>query len=228
VGQVFALAFTAALNPTLLAATTFMLTREGAGRLMVGYFTGAMITSITCGLAIVFALDGSSGGTSTAKRTINPVVDLVLGALLLFVAFWIGTGRAKRLQARRERSRARAAQKAPPRWQRALDRGSARIGFLVGLMLTLPGASYLAALAKIGKLDMSTGGVLLTIVAFNLIMLLLLEVPLLGFALAPERTNVLVHRFSAGLSRHGGRIALIVAVALGLALVARGAISLLT
>jgi hypothetical protein len=226
VGQVFALAFTAALNPTLLAATTFMLTREGAGRLMVGYFMGAMITSITCGLVIVFALDGSSGGTSTAKRTINPGVDLVLGALILFVAFWIGTGRAKRLEARRARSR--AAQKAPPRWQRALDRGSARIGFLVGLMLTLPGASYLAALAKIGKLDLSTGGVLLTIVAFNLIMLLLLEVPLLGFALAPERTNVLVARFSAGLSRHGGRIALIVAAVLGVALVARGAISLLT
>jgi hypothetical protein len=227
-GQVFALAFTAALNPTLLAATTFMLTREGAGRLMVGYFVGAMFTSITCGIVIMLVLDGSSGGTSTAKRTINPVVDLVLGALLLFVAFWIGTGRAKRLRARRERSRARAAQKAPPRWQRALDRGSARIGFVVGLMLTLPGASYLAALAKLGKLDVSTGAEILTIVAFNVIMLLLLEVPLLGFALAPEKTNVLVRRFSAALSRHGGRIALIVAAVLGFALVARGAIGLLT
>ena len=74
-------------------------------------------------------------------------------------------------------------------------------------MLTLPGASYLAALAKLGKLDLSTGAEILTIVAFNLIMLLLLEVPLLGFALAPEKTNVLVGRFSTALSRHGGRIA---------------------
>ena len=58
-GQVYVLAFTAALNPTLLAAVTFMLSRPGAGRLMLGYFIGAMFTSLTCGLLIVFVLDGS-------------------------------------------------------------------------------------------------------------------------------------------------------------------------
>ena len=35
-------------------------------------------------------------------------------------------------------------EKGPPRWQRALGRGSARVTFVVGAMLTLPGASYLA------------------------------------------------------------------------------------
>lgn len=228
-GQVFGLALTAAVNPTLLAAVTFMLTSPNAGRLMVGYFAGAVITSVTCGLLIVFALDGTSTGTSTAKRTLNPVLDLVLGALLLLVAVAVATGRPRRLRARREQRHAAklAAQKAPPRWQRALSSGSARIGFLVGLMLTLPGASYLAALTRIGKEDLSTTEVVLVIVAFNVIMLALLEIPLLGFAFAPEKTNALVNRFSDWLRRRGGRIAVIVAVVLGGALVTRGALGLL-
>jgi hypothetical protein len=228
VEEVFALALTAALNPTLLAAVTFMLTRAGAGRMMLGYLVGAMATSVTCGLLVVLALGGSSGATSAAKRTVNPLVDLALGVLILAVALRIGTGRARRLKAYRERSRARAAQKAPPRWQRALSSGSARVGFLVGLMLTLPGASYLAALARIGKEHLPTPEVVLVIVAFNVVMLLLIEVPLLGFAFAPERTNVMVERFSAWVRRRGGRIALIGAVVIGLALIARGAAGLLT
>lgn len=227
-GQVFGLAFTAALNPTLLAAVTFMLSRPDAGRLMLGYLLGAMVTSMTCGLLIVFALDGSSRVTVTAKHTVNPLLDIALGALVLLAAFVAGTGRANRLRARRERARASRADKPPPRWQGALSSGSARVGCLVGLMLTLPGASYLAALARIAKQDLSTPSIVLTVLAFNVIMLLLLEVPLLGFAIAPERTSATVQRFGDWLRRRGGRIALVGAVLIGIALVLRGTISLLS
>jgi hypothetical protein len=228
VDQVFLLAFTAALNPTLLAAVTFMLSRPSAGRLMVGYLLGAIVTSMTCGLLIVFALDGSSEFTHTAQHTINPLLDVALGVLVLVVAFIVGTGRAKRLNPRRKRAHAKPADKPPPRWQRALDRGSARVGLVVGLMLTLPGASYLAALALIEKQGLSSPAIVLTLLAFNVIMLLLLEVPLLGFAIAPDRTNAEVQRFGGWLRRRGGRIVLIGAVLIGVALVARGVISWLS
>jgi hypothetical protein len=228
VDQVFLLAFTAALNPTLLAAVTFMLSRPSAGQLMLGYLLGAMVTSMSCGLLIVLALDGSSRFTGTAEHTINPLLDVALGVLVLVVAFIAGTGRAKRLTARRERARTQKADKPPPRWQRALDRGSARVGCVVGLMLTLPGASYLAALALIGKENLSTPAIVLTVLAFNVIMLLLLEVPLLGFAIAPDRTSAMVQRCSGWLRRRGGRIALVAAVLIGVALVVRGLISWLS
>ena len=113
--QVLLLAFTAALNPTLLAAVTFMLSRPSAGRLMLGYLLGAMVTSMTCGLLIVFALDGSSRFTGTAGHTINPLLDVALGVLVLVVAFIVGTGRAKRLNLRRTRVHAKKADKSPPR-----------------------------------------------------------------------------------------------------------------
>jgi hypothetical protein len=228
VEQVFLLAFTAALNPTLLAAVTFMLTRPSAGRLMLGYLLGAMVTSMTCGLLIVFALDGSSPATDTAKRTVNPVLDIALRALVLAITFAVASGRPKRLSDRRARTRAKKADTPPPRWQRALNSGSARVGCLVGLVLTLPGASYLAALARIGKENLSTPAIVLTLLAFNVIMLLLLEIPLLGFAIAPDRTNAEVQRFGGWLRRSGGRIALVGAVLIGVALIARGIISRLS
>lgn len=62
----------------------------------------------------------------------------------------------------------------------------------------------------------------LIVVAFNVIMLTLLEVPLLGYAFAPDRTASAVQRFSLFLHRDGGRIALIGAIVVGVALVALG------
>ena len=56
-----------------------MLVLDNPKRLLLGYLLGAMMTSITLGLVIVFALGGSSSGTSTAKDTVNPVLDIALG-----------------------------------------------------------------------------------------------------------------------------------------------------
>ena len=53
--QVFVFSLTAALNPTLLTAVTVMLTLERPKRLLSGYLLGALVTSITCGLLLVFA-----------------------------------------------------------------------------------------------------------------------------------------------------------------------------
>ena len=226
-GQVFVFAITAAFNPTLLAAVTVMLVLDNPKRLLLGYLLGAMMTSITLGLVIVFTLGGSSSGTSTAKHTLNPILDIALGLLVLIIAFVVATGRDHRRRARSERKKAANVDKAPPKWQRALSGGSARTTFVVGALLTLPGASYLAGLDELSKQDLSTLGTVLGVIAFNLIMLALLEVPLLGYTFSPDKTSAAVHRFSAWLNRSGGRIALVLAVLIGIALIARGVTGLL-
>ena len=126
VAQVFLLAFTAALNPTLVAASTLMMLLSNPTRLMLGYLLGALMTSITLGLVIVFTLSGSSSTTSTAQHKVNPAVDIALGALILVIGLVVATGRDTRRRARSERKRAAAATKAPPRWKQALSRGTAR------------------------------------------------------------------------------------------------------
>ena len=76
--SVFLLSLLAMFNPTLLAAVTVMMLLPNTKRLMLGYLLGAYTTSITLGLAIVFSLNGS-GAVETARNTLSPSEDIVLG-----------------------------------------------------------------------------------------------------------------------------------------------------
>lgn len=224
-GDVFSLAFLAALNPTLLAATTVMLLLPRPKRLLLGYLLGAALTSVTLGLAIVFSLQGS-GLLSTTQTTLSPSADLTLGAILLLVAFVLGTGRDRRLAERRQARKA-PKEKGPPRWQRALAKGSARSTFAVGVVLTLPGASYITALDRIAQENLGTEATVGMVLAFNLIMLMLLELPLLGYAVAPQWTPRVVAGFRDTLNRRGRAWAIRGAAIIGILLILRGVITLL-
>src|SRR5664279_5436043 len=120
--RVFLLSLTAALNPILVGASTVMLLLPNPRKLMLGYLLGALMTSITLGLVIVFALKGSST-VSTTQNTVSPAVDLALGAILLVAAFVLASGRDKRIAERRQARKGPQEDKGPPRWQQALSKG---------------------------------------------------------------------------------------------------------
>ena len=225
-GEVILLSLTASLNPTLVAATTVMLLLDKPARLMLGYLLGAYITSITLGLVIVFSLSNSST-TNTTENTISPAVDIALGAIALAVSFVLYTGRHERLRERRRARKAAKPDKGPPRWQRELSKGSARTTFVIGALLTLPGASYLAGLHQIHKLKYSTALTVLIVIGFNLVMLWLLEVPLASFLIAPEWTPRAIDRAKAWVSRHTHVFAVRGFAAVGALLILKGLIGLL-
>lgn len=222
-GEVVLLSFTAALNPTLLTATTVMLLLPHPTRLMFGYLLGAMLVSITLGLVIVFALQESSA-VSTSQHTLSPVADIALGGIALVMALVLGTGRERPY---RERRASRRKDKAPPKWQQVLSRGSARTTFVIGICLTLPGASYIAGMTKLAKLNYSTAGTVLVVIGFNLVMLILLELPLLAFRFAPDWTPNAIDRAKGWIGRHGRRFAVCGLSLIGASLVAKGLIGLL-
>jgi len=221
VGDVFLLALAAALNPTLLTASTLMMLLPNPKRLMLGYLLGALMTSITLGLVIVFSFEGS-GAVSTTQNTLSPVATMTLGAIFLTIALVIGKGRDQTAP-RRERKK----DKGPPRWQQRLSQGTARTTFVIGALLTLPGASYLAGLNRIDKLNYSTAGTVLLVLAFNVVMLALLEVPLLGFVIAPAWTVDAIDRAKASVGSHWRRFAAVALYVLGGLLVIKGLIELL-
>src|SRR4051812_33277770 len=169
-GRVALLALTASLNPTLLAATTVMLLLERPRRLMLGYLCGAYLTSITVGLVIVLSLP-NSGAVATTQKTISPAADVALGAVVLAASIVLRGGRRERLAVRVNARRAGKGEKQPPRWRRELRKGTARTTFVLGVILTLPGASYLVALHEIHVLELSTATTVLLVVGFNVVML---------------------------------------------------------
>ena len=141
-------------------------------------------------------------------------------------AFGLILRRARaRARARAARKREQAKGKPPPRWKRLLSQGSARDTFFVGLLLSFPGASYIAGMDGLAKQNLGTATTVLGVIGFNVVMLLLLERPLAGYATSPDGTAAAVAGFTAWLSRNGARTAVIVSVVFGILLVGRGIIN---
>jgi hypothetical protein len=225
VGDIFVLALTAALNPTLVAASTVMMLLPNPVRLMLGYLLGALLTSITLGLLIISQLEGS-GVVATTKNTLSPSATIALGCIALIGAVVLATDRQLGRRDRRGAREDGKKERGPPRWQRALGRGSARVTFVVGAMLTLPGASYLAGLSRIDQKNYSTPETVLVVIGFNLIMLALLEVPLICFVIAPDWTPKAIARAKAWISRHTRRFAVMSLTVVGALLVLKGVLEL--
>src|ERR1700760_2554041 len=177
-------------NPTLLAAVTIMMLLPDPRKLITGYLLGPPLPSIGLGLAIVFSFHQSSG-VESSKKTLSPLEDLVFGAVLAIVGWALLSGRVARVKESRKR---RHEEKHGPKQEkeslpeRLLGRGSMRITFAVGALLSLPGASYFVALDKIAKLNWPTATTALAVIIFCLIQQFLLEAPLIGFWFAPDWT----------------------------------------
>jgi hypothetical protein len=200
-GEVVLLAFTAAFNPTELAATLVMLVLPRPGQLMFGYWVGAMLTGTACGLVIVFALKGTTA-EHTTRHTVGPVVWLVVAALLVIAAFALAKGEDKRLRERR-RERHPKKEKKTPRWEKLLREGNAWHAFVAGVLLSFPGASYLAALDRIIHLHFATLVTVLVLIGFNLVQNILLEIPMLAFKIWPRETPAAINSAKVWVSRHG-------------------------
>jgi hypothetical protein len=225
-GEIFLLSLLAMFNPTLLAAVTLMLLLPNPKRLMLGYLLGAYTASISIGLVIVFALP-ESGATSTSKNTLSPLEDVVVGLLLLVAAAVLATDRDRSLRERRARrkSEKQAGSEAEEKESlpmRLLGRGSPRVAFVVGLLLSFPGVSYLAGLTQIHKLDAAAAPTALLVIGFCLVQQLLLELPLAGYLFAPEKTGEAVKSFRAWLARNGRQAGIVVAAVLGALVLIRG------
>ena len=205
-----------------------MVISRNAERLMLGYLLGAYVTSITVGLVIVFALPTHSGTFDTSRNTLSPALDLALGFIALLVGFVLSTGPPGRVSDWRERREEKTNGEGSPRWRRALDEGSPRVAFAVGAALSLPGVSYLIALGILHNHDLPAATTALCVIAFSLIELILLEIPILGFTVAHDRTVSAVGRLRAFVERDARRLAAAAAIVVGALLLVRGVIGLLT
>lgn len=233
--QLLFLALDAALYPTLLAAVVILLSQPRPRALLGAYYAGGMVISVGLGLAIVFAAK-SSGAFDSPSSGPSWTVDLAVGGLALLAAVALAVRADQRMRQRRaQRSAARGKEKpkkvkdekdAREPWsQRILSRGSVPIVFAAGLAINVPGAAYLVALKDIVSYHYGTAEVVAVILAFNLIMFLLAEIPLAGLFLAPERTGALVERMNRWLSDNSRRIAIGLLALLGAFLVVRGLIN---
>jgi hypothetical protein len=103
-----------------------------------------------------------------------------------------------------------------------MQKGDPKITFVIGVLLSFPGASYLVALDALGKLHYSTFATVLVVIGFCVVALMLLEIPLVAFRLAPEQTPLAIDGAKAWAGTHWRSVAIwgLMAIAAGLAVIA--------
>ena len=68
----------------------------------------------------------------------------------------------------------------------------------------------------------ATGTQVALVLLFNLIQFAFVEVPIVGFLIAPERTATLVRRITGGIKLHAQRIVVVIMALVGVYLIVHG------
>jgi Sap, sulfolipid-1-addressing protein len=206
-----------------------MLLLPGPERLLLGFWLGAMLAGVASGLVIVFALKGTST-EHTTRHSVGPVVWLAVAALLGVAAFALAKGEDGRLREREAARREKKGEeeKKTPRRQKMLQEGNAWHTFVVGILLSFPGVSYLAALDRLIHLNYSVFVTVLVVIGFNLVQNLPIEIPMLAFRIWPHETPAAIDNAKACVSRHGREYGAWMLGLLGVALAIPSVIALLS
>ena len=225
--EFFALAFTAALNPKLLALDLLLIENRRPRAMFLCLLLGGMTVALTVGLLDVLTIHADA---INSQASVSAGVDLAVGLLLLAVGGLLATGR---LHGRRKAPG--PAGGGPPGksekkdgWaQRVLSEPRLGLAMLVGALIGLPGASYIAALHNLVTGHYSTATQVVAVVVFVVIDFLLIIIPFAFLELRPEATKALLKDTQDWLLRHALQLMVAIALLLGAYLAISGLVRLI-
>ena len=218
-GQVFAIAVVSSLDAGLLTAALVLLGRPSPARHLLAYLIGAIGLSIIFGLLIVLALHGAH---LRLGRSTQGIVETLAGALLLAIAVAAWAGRKVQWRPRRTRKRDADRSGRQSLHDRALGHDSLWIAWAAGALYSAPGAYYLAGLALLVKQNASATTNVLVILGFNVIQFALIELPLIGLLVVPDRARSLTEKLNEWMTAHRRMLIGILAGAIGAYLLISG------
>jgi len=216
----FALAFSAALNPKLLALDLLLIENRRPRAMFMCVLLGGMTVALTIGLLDVLTVHADA---IKAQGKASAGVDLALGLLLLAAGLLLATGRPRgRHQAPvpagtvpSENPVKEKKDKKDSRAARMLAEPRLGLAMLVGAVVGLPGASYLTALHHLITGKYSTATLIIAVVVFVVIEFLLIIIPFAFLELRPEATKALLRRSQDWLLGHALQLMIGIALLLG-------------
>lgn len=160
------------LEPFRIGMSVLMLNRPRPHLQMAAFLCGGFLMGMSVGAVLLFAVDFRV--FQSAHFTL-PRVQLVIGALSLVAAVFVASTRGR--------------SRTPPVWlTRLLTGQSLWVAAGAGLGIALPSVDYLAVLAVIAAAGAAPLARLSALLVFHLVAFALVEIPLLAYLVAPERT----------------------------------------
>ncbi|MGW0162255.1 GAP family protein [Mycobacterium sp. NPDC003323] len=200
------MAVAVSLEPFRIGMSVVMLNRPRPQLQLAAFLAGGFLMGLAVGAVVLLVLEAR---LPESTRFTLPKVQIAIGVCALVAAALIAvtTGRPR----------------TPPQWvRRLLDGQSLWVAGAAGLGIALPSVDYLAALAVIGAADVSTTTRLTALLVFNAVAFALVEIPLLSYLLAPDRTRVTLAAFNDWLRAQGRRAVAALIAVVGVVLLAVG------
>jgi len=225
----FGLAFLGALNPKLLALDLVLIENRRPRAMFLYLLVSGLAVGLAIGLLDVLVVHADA---INPQASVGAGVDLALGLLLLAAGALVGTGRLHgRRRAAVPAGDAQSAQAAQPEpkgsWAaRLLAEPRLGLAVLVGAVIGIPGASYVAALHDLVTSKSSTATQVIGVILFVFIGLLLIIIPFAFLQLRPEATKARLKTTQAWLLGHAQQVIACIALLLGAYLTVSAAVRL--
>jgi len=217
------LAIASAFWPILVVVDLVALRTPRPVPLLAWFLAGGLLTTISEGLVIVFALEGTTLGSS--RPSVGGWGNVIGGCVALLAAYVL---RARAARSRDERRATQAGVRKTSRTERMIEDGGL-YAFAAGVVLNVfPGVFPLVALRNISSLSYGNSVKILLVIGLYLTTFALIEVPLVGLLVAPARVEPWVRGLNSWLDRNGKRIGIDLLGIVGLALLARGIVQLVS
>jgi len=240
VRQIFLLALGSAgsLAVQLLAVVVVILTRPRPKPLLWAFYVSALVVSVAISsIALaVFRAKGTFLGTTSTK--VSPSIYLIVGVVAVAAAAFAATKRGRELIGR-EVERSQSASKADPegsiserarakveevkgKADEAMKSGSVWVAIVAGCLLGAPSPFSLGAVGIMVRDGYRLPTQLLLILGFSLVTYIVVEVPLISYAVRPEATAGRVEAFSKWLETNKIQAVAVLAAVVGVVLIVKG------
>jgi hypothetical protein len=213
-----AMAVAVSLEPFRVGMTILMINRPRPVLQLLAFLIGGFAMGITVGLVVLFILRPALGSAHFNL----PTVQIIVGVVLLINAAMVATG----VLGRRENgSTGLASGRFEPlatRTRQLVNGRSLWTAGVAGLGIALPSVDYLAVLALIVASGAAASVQFGALVLFNAVAFGFVELPLLSYVIAPDRTRALLSALQDWLRSNGRRAVTILLTVVGGVLLAAG------
>lgn len=214
-GELLPLATGVAVSPIPIIGVILMLlapqARAASVAFAVGWLTG--ITAIT--VVVVVVADGADAGAAGTPSTVASWVKIVLGALLLVLAFG---------QFRHRPAAGEAA--ALPKWMAAIDSihtpQAAGLGFALAAINPKNALLCVTAGVTTGQAELPTSDVVVVVAIFVLLAGVTVVVPVLAYLVAQDRMHRPLDELKGWLQQHNAVVMGVLLLVLGMSTVGKG------
>lgn len=208
---ILVMAVAVSLEPFRIGMTVVMLNRPRPLLQLLAFLIGGFAMGTAVGVLVLFVLQPAL----PSHHVTLPRVQIVVGLVLLAFAAVVATGVL-------DRTRSREPGWLATRTRALLDGRSLWTAGAAGLGIALPSVDYLAALALIVASGAAAATQVGALLVYNAVAFWLVEIPLLCYLVAPDRTRAALAALHDWLQARGRRGVIALLAVVGCVLLAAG------